>query len=199
MANDALIVIDVQSDFCKGGALAVPDADDVIAPINAMLPGYGLVVMTQDWHPPDHASFADNYENAQPFQTIDFPYGPQTLWPRHCVKGTTGATFHPRLRTHPATMILRKGTRRDVDSYSAFFENDRTTSTGLHGYLSDQGVTKLFLTGLATDFCVAHSALDAVRLGYTVILREKACRGIDLDGSLARAMSEMQAAGVRFA
>lgn len=194
--DHALIVIDVQNDFCPGGALAVAEGDAVVAPINAMLGEFAVRVLTQDWHPAAHASFADNHPGAAPFSVTQMPYGPQVLWPRHCVQGTAGAAFHPGLRTDPADLVIRKGFRPEIDSYSAFFENDRTTPTGLDGYLRSRGVTRLTLAGLATDFCVAYSALDAARLGFAVTVRLDACRAIDLDGSLAAALEQMRAAGV---
>ncbi|WP_323022243.1 bifunctional nicotinamidase/pyrazinamidase [Pararhodobacter sp.] len=194
--DHALIVIDVQNDFCPGGALAVAEGDAVVAPINALLGEFAVRVLTQDWHPAAHASFADNHPGAAPFSVTEMPYGPQVLWPRHCVQGTAGAAFHSGLRTDPADLVIRKGFRPEIDSYSAFFENDRTTPTGLDGYLRSRGVTRLTLAGLATDFCVAYSALDAARLGFAVTVRLDACRAIDLDGSLAAALAEMRAAGV---
>ena len=192
----ALIVIDVQNDFCPGGALAVADGDAVVAPINAMMDDFSVRVLTQDWHPADHASFAANHPGAAPFSVTEMPYGPQVLWPTHCVQGTAGAAFHPALHTDPADLLIRKGFRAAIDSYSAFFENDRVTPTGLEGYLRSRGVTTLTLAGLATDFCVAYSALDAARLGFRVRVRLDACRAIDLDGSLAAALQEMRQAGV---
>ena len=195
----ALIVIDVQNDFCPGGALAVPDGDAIVAGINALMDGFATVVLTQDWHPADHSSFASQHAGRAPMEMTDMPYGPQILWPDHCVQGSPGAAFHPALRTDPAQLILRKGFRRGIDSYSAFFENDRTTPTGLEGYLRTRGITRLTLAGLATDFCVNYSALDAARLGFDVTLREDLCRAIDLDGSLAAARVAMQAAGVTLA
>ena len=192
----ALIVIDVQNDFCPGGALAVAAGDAVVAPINAMLDGFAVRVLTQDWHPADHSSFADNHPGAAPYSLIQMPYGPQVLWPRHCVQGSAGAAFHPGLNTDRADLVIRKGFRPAIDSYSAFFENDKVTPTGLDGYLRTRGVTALTLAGLATDFCVAYSALDAARLGYSVTVRLDACRGIDLENSLAAALDQMRAAGV---
>jgi len=192
----ALIVIDVQNDFCPGGALAVQGGDEVVATINAEMNDFACVVLTQDWHPHDHASFAAT-QGAEPFSTAMMPYGPQTLWPTHCVQGSEGAAFHNSLRTKPAQLIIRKGFHPQIDSYSAFFENDRTTATGLDGYLRTRGVTDLVLAGLATDFCVAFSALDAARLGYGVTVRLDACRAIDLDGSLAQMLALMRDAGVR--
>ncbi|PVH28176.1 bifunctional nicotinamidase/pyrazinamidase [Pararhodobacter oceanensis] len=192
----ALLVIDVQHDFCPGGALAVADGDAVVPLINAMLGDYAVRVFTQDWHPADHSSFADNHSVGEPFSLTEMPYGPQVLWPRHCVQGSDGAAFHPALETDPADMIIRKGFRPQIDSYSAFFENDHVTPTGLEGYLRSRGVTDLVLTGIATDFCVAYSAIDAARLGFKVTVLQEACRAIDLDGSLDKALSDMRAAGV---
>ncbi len=195
----ALIVIDVQNDFCEGGALAVPDGDAVVPRINAMLGDYPVRVFTQDWHPPRHSSFASEHPGKSLFETVEMPYGAQVLWPDHCVQGTRGAAFHPDLQTDPADLILRKGFRREVDSYSAFFENDHATPTGLEGYLRSRGVTRVVLAGLATDFCVGYSALDAAKLGFETVVETAACRAIDLDGSLAAARDQMQAAGVRLA
>ena len=192
-----LIVIDMQNDFCPGGALAVAGGDQIIAPINDAMTGFDTVILTQDWHPSDHSSFADNHPGAAPYAVVDMPYGPQVLWPRHCVQGSSGAAFHRDLRLDRAQVILRKGFRAAIDSYSAFFENDRTTPTGLHGYLRDRGVTGLTLAGLATDFCVAYSALDAARLGFGVTVRMDMCRGIDLDGSLTKMVLAMETAGVK--
>ena len=196
---DALIVIDVQNDFCPGGALAVVGGDAIIPRINALMQAAPIRVLTQDWHPADHASFAANHPGAAPFSMTQMPYGPQVLWPTHCVIGTDGAAFHAALRTDPADMIIRKGFRPQIDSYSAFFENDRETPTGLDGYLRSRGVTTLTLVGLATDYCVAYSALDAVRLGYGVTVDLAACRAIDLQGSLADATAQMRGAGVTLA
>ncbi|MDP3960488.1 MAG: bifunctional nicotinamidase/pyrazinamidase [Pseudorhodobacter sp.] len=196
-ASQALIVIDVQNDFCPDGALAVARGDEIVPRINALLGEYAVRVLTQDWHPSDHASFAANHPGAAPFSTIPMPYGPQVLWPSHCVQGTDGAAFHPDLKTDAADLVLRKGFRAAIDSYSAFFDNDRATSTGLEGYLRAREVTDLVLVGLATDFCVAWSALDAARLGFNVTVLEGACRAIDLNGSLAAARGQMVAAGVR--
>ena len=195
----ALIVIDVQNDFCPGGALAVAGGDEVVAPINRLLPRFPVRVLTQDWHAPDHRSFASAHAEAAPFTTVEMPYGAQVLWPDHCVQGTQGAAFHPGLDVDRADLILRKGFRPHVDSYSAFFENDRATPTGLAGYLRERGVGSIWLAGLATAFCVHYSALDAVRLGFAVTLVEDACREIDLDGSHAAAMAAMAAAGVALA
>lgn len=195
-ASEALIVIDVQNDFCPGGALAVGGGDEIIAEINALMDQFETVVLTQDWHPAGHTSFAANHPGAAPFSLTEMPYGPQVLWPVHCVQGTDGAAFHPALRTDPAQMILRKGFRAAIDSYSAFFENDRTTPTGLEGYLRTRGVTAVTLVGLATDYCVAYSAADAARLGLAATILESACRAIDLNGSLAEARSATVSAGV---
>lgn len=192
----ALIVIDVQNDFCPGGSLAVSEGDKIIPRINALMDDFPVVVLTQDWHPADHSSFADNHPGAAAFSTMEMPYGTQVLWPRHCVQGSHGAAFHADLQTDPAHMVIRKGFRASIDSYSAFFENDRTTPTGLDGYLRARGVTAITLVGLATDFCVAYSALDAVRLGFAVTVLQGACRAIDLGGSLATMQAQMQTAGV---
>jgi nicotinamidase/pyrazinamidase len=198
-ATDALIVIDVQNDFCPGGALAVDGGDGIVAGINALMDDFAVTVLTQDWHPADHASFAANHAGKAPFETVEMSYGTQVLWPVHCVQGTAGAAFHPGLRTDPAHLVLRKGFRAGIDSYSAFFENDRTTPTGLEGYLRTRGASRLTLVGLATDFCVSYSALDAARLGFEVTVVESLCRAIDLGGSLAAARSAWAAAGVRTA
>lgn len=194
--SDALLVIDVQNDFCPGGTLAVADGDAVVPVINWLMPLFDTVVLTQDWHPADHASFASAHGDAEPFSAIEMPYGPQVLWPDHCVQGRPGAEFHAGLDSRRAAVVVRKGMNRTVDSYSAFFENDRKTATGLAGWLRDRGIGRVFCTGLATDFCVAYSALDARALGLEVVLVEDACRGIDLDNSLAAALSDMAAAGV---
>jgi nicotinamidase/pyrazinamidase len=194
--DEALIVIDVQNDFCPGGALAVAEGDQIIPRINALMADYATVVLTQDWHPADHSSFAANHPGAAPFSLTDMPYGPQVLWPTHCVQGTAGAAFHAALRTDPAQLVIRKGFRAGIDSYSAFFENDQATSTGLEGYLRSRGVARVTLVGLATDYCVAYSALDAARLGFAARVLEGATRAIDLNGSLAEAQARMRAAGV---
>lgn len=194
--TEALIVIDMQNDFCPGGALAVTDGDQIVAPINALMDDFAVTILTQDWHPADHSSFATNHPGAEAFSVIEMSYGPQVLWPRHCVQGTAGAAFHPGLRTEPADLILRKGFRRGIDSYSAFFENDQTTPTGLEGYLRSRGITDLTFVGLALDFCVAWSAIDAARLGFAARVIESACRAIDLNGSLEEARASMVDAGV---
>lgn len=195
-ATEALIVIDVQNDFCPGGALAVTGGDEIVPGINALMGEFQTIVLTQDWHPANHLSFADNHPGAAPFSLTDMPYGKQVLWPAHCVQGSPGAAFHPGLATDPAQMVIRKGFRPEIDSYSAFFENDRTSPTGLEGYLKSRGVTTLTLVGLATDFCVAYSALDAAQLGFRATVRRDLCRAIDLNGSLASALDQMQRAGV---
>ncbi|MHA6324503.1 bifunctional nicotinamidase/pyrazinamidase [Roseivivax sp. CAU 1753] len=192
----ALLVIDVQNDFCPGGALAVAGGDRIVDPINAAMAGFEAVILTQDWHPEGHSSFASQHPGKAPLETVEMPYGPQVLWTDHCVIGSNGAAFHPALHSDRADLIIRKGFRRAIDSYSAFFENDHATPTGLEGYLRTRGISALTLVGLATDFCVKYSALDARKLGFDVTLRADLCRGIDLDGSLAAAMDEMKAAGI---
>jgi nicotinamidase/pyrazinamidase len=194
---DALVAVDVQNDFCPGGALAVADGDRVVPVINALGPRFASVLLTQDWHPPGHVSFASRHPGRHPYETITLPYGPQVLWPDHCVPGTPGAEFHPALDTRRAALIVRKGHNPAIDSYSAFYENDHRTRTGLGGYLRERRLGRLFLAGLATDFCVLYSALDARREGFEVYVIEDAVRGIDLDGSLARAWRAMEEAGVR--
>jgi nicotinamidase/pyrazinamidase len=194
--TEALIVIDLQNDFCPGGALAVPGGDQIIPAINALMDEFSCVVLTQDWHPQDHASFAANHKGAEPFSVTEMPYGMQVLWPVHCVIGSRGAEFHKDLRSDPAQMVIRKGFRPRIDSYSAFFENDRTTPTGLEGYLRTRGITRLTFVGLATDYCVAYSAMDAVRLGFDAVVLRSACRAIDLNGSLVEAETAMIDAGV---
>ncbi len=195
--TSALIVIDIQNDFCPGGALAVADGDAIIPRVNGLMDDFACVVLTQDWHPANHMSFAASHPGAAPFSMTDMPYGPQVLWPVHCVIGSDGAAFHADLRTDAAHLVIRKGFRPEIDSYSAFYENDRTTPTGLVGYLRTLGITDVTLVGLATDYCVAYSAIDAARHGFDVTVLEGACRAIDLDGSLARARDDMRAAGVR--
>lgn len=194
--DHALLVIDVQNDFCPGGALAVAEGDRIVAPINALMGRFGATVLTQDWHPSDHSSFAANHPGAEPFSVTEAPYGPQVLWPTHCVIGSAGAAFHAELNTDPADLVIRKGFRQSVDSYSAFFENDKTTETGLAGYLRERGVQEVFAVGLALDFCVYYSAMDAIRLGFPTTVLTDCCRAIDLDGSLAAAMADMKGKGV---
>lgn len=194
--HDVLLVIDVQNDFLPGGALAVPEGDAVIAPVNRLVSRLPHVILTQDWHPPGHASFHATHPGKAPFDTTDLHYGAQVLWPEHCVQGTRGAALAAELRTERAELVIRKGYHPGIDSYSAFMEADRRTRTGLTGYLTERGLTRLFLAGLATDFCVLWSALDARAAGFEVIVVEDAVRGIDLDDSLARAWEAMERAGV---
>jgi len=194
--TSALIVIDMQYDFCPGGALAVPEGDRIVPGINALMAQFPAVILTQDWHPAGHSSFASSHEGKAPFDMVDMPYGRQVLWPDHCVQGSQGAAFHEALDTDRADLIIRKGYNPAIDSYSAFFENDHTTPTGLHGYLQTRGIDDLTMVGLATDFCVNFSAVDAARLGYRVTVRQELTRGIDLDGSLNAALAGMREAGV---
>jgi nicotinamidase/pyrazinamidase len=194
--HDVLLVIDVQNDFCPGGALAVPLGDEVIAPIHRIAPRFEHIILTQDWHPSNHFSFAASHPGKQPYDSVEVTYGTQTLWPAHCVQGTRGAEFHPALELTQAELILRKGFRPQIDSYSAFFENDRTTPTGLAGYLKERGFARVFLAGLAYDYCVGYSALDARRLGLPAFVLRDACRAIDLNGSVAAIEGEFAKAGV---
>jgi nicotinamidase/pyrazinamidase len=191
-----LIIVDVQNDFCPAGALAVPGGDTIIPAVNRLAAEFAHVVLTQDWHPPGHASFAAAHPGHHPFETVEFDYGPQTLWPEHCIQASDGAAFHPMLAVPQAELIVRKGFRPAIDSYSAFRENDRATPTGLTGYLRERRLDRITLCGLATDYCVLYSALDARAAGFEVELAVNACRGIDLDGSLARAVQAMAEAGV---
>ena len=195
-SNEALIVIDVQNDFCPGGALAVPGGDEIVGSIDALMEDFQTVILTQDWHPGDHSSFASQHKDKAPLDLIDMPYGPQVLWPDHCVQGTRGSQFHETLNVDRADLIIRKGFNRAIDSYSAFFENDQTTPTGLEGYLRTRGLDTLTMVGLATDFCVNFSAVDAAKLGFTVTVDQSLCRAIDLNGSLAAALTGMEQAGV---
>ena len=195
-ANHALIVIDVQNDFCPGGALAVAGGADIVPGINALMGDFAAVVLTQDWHPSDHLSFASQHPGKSPMEMTDMPYGPQVLWPDHCVQGSSGAEFHADLNVTRADLIIRKGFRREIDSYSAFFENDHVTPTGLEGYLRTRSIDTLTMVGLATDFCVNYSAVDAARLGFAVTVRQDLARAIDLDGSLKAAQDGMTKAGV---
>ncbi len=194
--GDVLLVVDVQNDFCPGGSLAVPDGDAVVPVINRLMTRFDDVVLTQDWHPPGHSSFASSHPGKAPLALIEADYGPQVLWPDHCVQGTDGAAFHGDLDVARAQLVVRKGFRAHIDSYSAFKENDQKTSTGLAGCLRERGARRVFACGLATDFCVKWSALDARAAGFEVVLIEAASRGIDLDGSLAAARAELAAAGV---
>jgi nicotinamidase/pyrazinamidase len=195
--RDVLIVVDVQNDFCPGGVLPVAGGDEILAVVERIAPLFEHIVLTQDWHPAEHASFAATHPGKQPLEAMEFPYGPQTLWPVHCVQGTPGAEFHPALRTERAELIVRKGTNRAVDSYSAFFENDHKTPTGLAGYLNERRFERAFFVGLAYDFCVGFSALDATESGFEAIVLRDACRAIDLNGSVARMEEEFASAGVR--
>jgi nicotinamidase/pyrazinamidase len=194
--DDLLLIIDVQNDFCPGGALAVADGDAVVPVINRLAERFDHVVLTQDWHPAGHSSFATSHPGAAAFSSVTMPYGPQTLWPDHCIQGTPGAAFHPQLATDKAELVIRKGFRIAIDSYSAFFENDRTTPTGLAGYLRERGLKRIVMAGLATDYCVHYSALDARRLGFETAVVLSGCRAIDLAGSLASATAAMAEAGV---
>lgn len=194
--TDALIVIDMQNDFCPGGALPVNGGDEIIPGINARMAEFGIVILAQDWHPAGHSSFASSHPGATAMDVTEMPYGPQVLWPDHCVQGSVGAQFHPDLRTDPADMIIRKGQNPAIDSYSAFFENDRKTPTGLHGYLQTRGVTSLTMVGLALDFCVNFSAVDASALGYDVRVEAALSRGIDANDSMDAALAGMRAARV---
>ncbi|MBX2823988.1 MAG: bifunctional nicotinamidase/pyrazinamidase [Gammaproteobacteria bacterium] len=195
-ATDVLLIIDVQNDFCPGGALAVNDGDAVVPAINALIPNFEHIVITQDWHPAGHSSFASSHDNADPFSMIDMPYGPQTLWPDHCIQGSHGAEMHKDLDTTRAEMVIRKGYRSSIDSYSAFFENDHQTATGLGGYLQERGLTHVYCVGLATDFCVRYSAEDAIKSGLKASVITSACRGIDMDGSLDAGLASMRDSGV---
>jgi nicotinamidase/pyrazinamidase len=194
----ALLVIDVQNDFCPKGALAVTNGDKIVKGINALMPDFDAVILTQDWHPAGHSSFATSHD-ADPMSVVQMPYGPQVLWPDHCIIGTSGAQFHQDLNVDQADMLIRKGYNAKIDSYSAFFENDHQTPTGLEGYLRTRGIDTLTLVGLATDFCVNYSAVDAANLGFDVTVRMDLCRAIDFDGSLAAAVEGMKNAGVTIA
>lgn len=195
----ALIVIDVQNDFCPGGALAVPEGDEIVQGINTLMNDFDAVVLTQDWHPAGHSSFASSHSGKAPYDMIEMPYGPQVLWPDHCIQGSLGAKFHMELHQDRADLIIRKGYNPAIDSYSAYFENDHETPTGLEGYLRTRGISELTMVGLALDFCVNFSAVDAAKLGFGVTVREDLCRAIDLNGSLAAARDGMVSAGVSLA
>lgn len=195
--NDLLLIVDVQNDFCKGGTLAVPKGEDVVPVVNRLARIFPHVILTQDWHPVGHLSFASSHPGKRPFDTVTVRYGEQLLWPDHCVQGTGGADFHPELNVLNCELVLRKGYNLLIDSYSAFFENDRKTATGLNGYLRERGINRLFLSGLATDYCVSYSALDAVKAGFEVFVIEDGCRGIDMDGSLEEAWRQMESVLVR--
>jgi len=194
--QDVLLVVDVQNDFCPGGALAVADGDAIIPAIHRIAPLFQHIILTQDWHNPDHSSFASVHPGKQPFEQINLSYGSQTLWPDHCIQGSNGAEHHPALTLPRAELVLRKGFDREIDSYSAFFENDRTTPTGLGGYLKERNLTRVFIAGLAYDYCVGYSALDARSLGLPAVILRDACRAIDLNGSVAKIEAELAAAGV---
>lgn len=195
--DDVLLVIDVQNDFCDGGALAVPGGQEVVPVLHRIAPLFQHVVLTQDWHPPDHHSFAVNHPGQAPFATLTTPHGEQILWPDHCVQGSVGAAFHPHLSLDRVELILRKGFRRNIDSYSAFRENDRTTLTGLAGYLRERGIRRVFVAGLAYDFCVRYSAVDGRQAGFETCVIEDACRAIGLDGSVAATDHEFAQTGVQ--
>jgi nicotinamidase/pyrazinamidase len=195
-AEDLLLVVDIQNDFCPGGALAVPRGDELVPIVNRLAQRFPHVVLTQDWHPPAHQSFASSHSGRRPFETVSVSYGEQILWPDHCVQGTPGAEFHKDLGIPHAELVLRKGYRRDIDSYSAFYENDHRTPTGLLGYLRERKLSRVFLAGLALDFCVRYSAEDARRAGFAVAVIEDACRGIDIDGSIAATRRDLAAVGV---
>lgn len=194
--DPALIVVDVQNDFCTGGALAVPDGESVVPLVNRLMEAHAQVILTQDWHPAGHSSFASVHDGKAPMEMTEMPYGPQVLWPDHCVQGSQGAAFHPDLHADRAEAVIRKGFRPEVDSYSGFFENDHETPTGLAGLLRERGVERLLVCGLALDFCVRYTAEDGARLGFDVTVIEDACRAIDLDGSLAAARAALAESGV---
>lgn len=192
----ALLIVDLQNDFCPGGALAVPDGDTIVPTVNRLIDVFDTVIQTQDWHPADHHSFASSHEGKDPYDTTEMEYGTQVLWPDHCVQGTNGAEFHPKLQTDKTEVIIRKGFRKKIDSYSTFYENDNSTPTGLTGYLRDRGITDLFTVGLATDFCVKWSILDGIDEGFNMYIVKDAVKGIDLNGSLEEAWQEMNNKGV---
>lgn len=193
----ALLLIDFQNDFCPGGALAVPEGDAAVAVASRLLPKFETIILTQDWHPAGHHSFASSYANKQPYSTTELAYGTQVLWPDHCVQGTKGAEFHPDLDTTKADLIIRKGFRKEIDSYSAFYENDQKTRTGLAGYLRERGISELYVGGLATDFCVRWSVVDGINEGFTMHVIEDAVRGIDLDDSVNQSWEQMKSHGAR--
>ena len=195
-SDSCLLVIDVQRDFCPGGALAIAQGDHIVKPLNQIMGIFSNVVLTQDWHPKGHSSFSSSHPGSQPFEEMQMPYGAQTLWPDHCIQNSQGAEFHPELNTDSAQTIIRKGFRHEIDSYSAFFENDGETVTGLQGWLASKQIKHVYLAGLATDYCVAYSAIDAARLGFKTTVILSACRAIDLDGSLDRQLIKMRQAGV---
>lgn len=192
----ALLIVDIQNDFCPGGALAVPDGDTIVTPVNKLVNVFDTVIQTQDWHPAGHLSFASSHDGKEPYDTVEMDYGTQVLWPDHCVQGSMGAEFHPELNTLKTQVIIRKGFRKSIDSYSTFFENDQETVTGLTGYLNQRGITDLYTVGLATDFCVKWSVLDGIDEGFNMHIVEDAVKGIDLEGSLYAAWDEMKEKGV---
>lgn len=194
----ALLIVDVQNDFCPGGNLEVPEGDAVVPIINSLIDYFDIIIQTQDWHPSDHSSFASNQKDKEPYDTIELGYGTQVLWPEHCIQGSKGAEFHPELNTKKTQIFIRKGFRKNIDSYSTFFENDQTTVTGLTGYLREREVEEIYTTGLATDFCVKWSVLDGIKKGFTMFLVTDAVKGIDLDGSLQAALDEMKENGAVF-
>jgi len=193
----ALLIVDVQNDFCSGGALEVPNGDQIIPAINQLSKQFDIVVQTQDWHPKEHSSFASSHQGKEPFETIEMPYGEQVLWPDHCVQGSRGADFHADLETNRSQLIIRKGFRKDIDSYSAFFENDDKTTTGLTGYLRERDIDTLYTVGLATDFCVKWSVIDGIKEGFNVFVIEDAVKGIDIEGSVDKAWQEMLEKGAQ--
>ena len=195
--DTALVLIDIQNDFCPGGALAVDQGDEIVEISNKIQEQFKIKIITQDWHPSTHKSFASNHEGKEPLSTVEMFYGQQVLWPNHCIQGTKGSKFHSKLITDSADLIIRKGFRPEIDSYSAFFENDQKTPTGLDGYLKSRGVNKIYLCGLALDFCVYFSAIDGAELGYNVNVIQDACRAIDLDGSLEKSLNDMKSKGVK--
>ena len=194
---EALLIVDVQNDFCPGGALEVPNGDAIVPVINQLSNHFDIVLQTQDWHPQGHSSFASSHEHKEPFETVNMPYGEQVLWPDHCVQGSEGAAFHPDLNTTKTQLIIRKGFRKDIDSYSAFYENDNSTSTGLSGYLRERNIDHLYACGLATDFCVKWSVLDGLNEGFSVTVIRDAVKGIDMDGSVDEAWDQMSIAGAQ--
>jgi nicotinamidase/pyrazinamidase len=193
----ALLVVDIQNDFCPGGALEVPEGDQIVPIVNRLIDHFDHIIQTQDWHPANHQSFAKSHKGKEPYETIELNYGTQVLWPDHCIQGTEGAEFHPDLNTNKSQVIIRKGFRPEIDSYSTFFENDQKTSTGLTGYLKERNITELYAVGLATDFCVKWSVLDGIDEGFNMHIIEDAVRGIDLNGSLDLAWKEMKKKGVK--
>jgi nicotinamidase/pyrazinamidase len=196
-ADDLLLVVDLQNDFCPGGALAVPDGDKIIGLVNEIAGGFKHVIMTQDWHPKNHLSFASSHPGKQPYDTVELSYGEQILWPDHCVQGSSGAEFHQDVDIPHCQLVTRKGFHREIDSYSGFVENDKATPTGLAGYLGERGFHRVFMAGLATDFCVQYTCLDAIKFGFNAVIIDDACRGIDIDGSLMAAYENMSKAGVK--